>query len=314
MERQRDELDEAIAELQEQLTWGEQMLASMQQPPRRRRIAANRADQGDGCPATPPRTKDMQFVLHDVLKVAESDIPGYDELDRDFTAGGPRRGGQARREVLAPLNRVGDTEGCRLENGVVRTPTGFKDAFDQMREGGWIGLDADPSYGGQGMPYLLHTRGGRDLRLRQHGLQHVPGPDPRRYSAIHAHGIGRAEGDLPAEDGRRVEWTGTMNLTEPQCGTDLGLIRTKAEPQDDGTYRITGQKIFISAGEHDLAENIIHLVLAKHPRRARGHQGHLALHRAEVPGERRRQPRRPQRGDLWQASKRRWASTATPPA
>ncbi|MDJ0627079.1 MAG: acyl-CoA dehydrogenase C-terminal domain-containing protein [Rhodobacter sp.] len=209
-------------------------------------------------------TKDMQFLLHDMLNVSASDIPGYDELDRDFTAAILDEAGKISVEVLAPLNAVGDHEGCALENGVVRTPAGFKAAYDQMREGGWMGLDADPEYGGQGMPYLMGSAVGEMFVSANMAFNMYQGLTHGAYSAIHAHGTEQQKATyLPNMiEGR---WSGTMNLTEPHCGTDLGLIRTKAEPQDDGSYRITGQKIWISAGEHDLSENIIHLVLAKIP-------------------------------------------------
>ena len=209
-------------------------------------------------------TKDMQFVLHDLLKVTETGIPGYDELEADFTSAVLEEAGKITSEVLAPLNPVGDTEGCTFENGVVRTPTGFKAAFEQVKEGGWPGLDCDPEYGGQGMPYILGTAVGELFSAANQAFTMYQGLTHGAYSAIHAHGTDAQKAKyLP----RMVscDWTGTMNLTEPHCGTDLGLMRTRAEPQGDGSYRITGQKIFISAGDHDMAENIIHLVLARIP-------------------------------------------------
>ena len=210
---------------------------------------------------TPP-TKDMQFVLHDVLEISKSSTPGYDELDADFTSAVLEEAGKISSEVLAPLNQVGDTEGCRLENGVVYTPTGFKDAFEQMKEGGWTGLDCDPEYGGQGMPYLLGTAVGEMFVSSNMAFNMYQGLTHGAYSAIHAHGSDEQKATyLPKMVS--CDWTGTMNLTEPHAGTDLGMMRTKAEPQADGSYKITGQKIFISAGDHDLADNIIHLVLAK---------------------------------------------------
>ena len=206
--------------------------------------------------------KDIQFVLHDLLKVSEQDIAGYDELDRDFTSAVLEEAGKIASEVLAPLNAVGDTEGCTYENGVVRTPTGFKAAFDQMKEGGWTALDCDPEYGGQGLPYVFNTAVMEPFVSANMAFNMYQGLTHGAYSAIHAH----ASDDLKAKFLPKMvtcDWTGTMNLTEPHCGTDLGLMRTKAEPQDDGSYKITGQKIFISAGDHDLSENVIHLVLAK---------------------------------------------------
>ncbi len=217
-------------------------------------------------------TQDMQFVLHDVLNVSASDIPGYDEMDRETTQAILEEAGKLSENVLAPLNPVGDEQGCTLENSVVRTPEGFKDAYDQMREGGWMGLDADPEYGGQGMPYLMGSAVGEMFVSANMAFNMYQGLTHGAYSAIHAHGSDAQKATyLPKMiDGI---WSGTMNLTEPHCGTDLGLIRTKAEPQDDGTYKISGQKIWISAGEHDMSENIIHLVLAKAPGGGEGTKG-----------------------------------------
>jgi alkylation response protein AidB-like acyl-CoA dehydrogenase len=216
--------------------------------------------------------KDIRFVIDEVLKVGESAIPGYDELSPDFTGAVLEEAGKIASDVFAPLNTIGDTEGCTLENGVVRTPTGFKDAFDQMRNGGWAGLDLDPKYGGQGMPYLLGTAVGEMFSSANQSLMMYPGLTHGAFSAIYVHGSEEIKDKfLP----KMVDctWTGTMNLTEPHCGTDLGLMRTKAEPQGDGSFKITGQKIFISAGEHDMAENIIHLVLAKIPGGPEGIKG-----------------------------------------
>ena len=209
-------------------------------------------------------TKDMQFILHDVLKISEQDIPGYADLEPDFTAAILEEAGKIAVEVLAPLNTVGDTEGCTLENGAVRTPTGFKAAYDKMRDGGWISLDCPEEFGGQNMPYLINSAVGEMFVSANMAFNMYQGLSHGAISAILIHGSDAQKATyLP----RMVEgsWSGTMNLTEPQCGTDLGLIRTKAEPQDDGSYKISGQKIWISAGEHDLTDNIVHLVLAKIP-------------------------------------------------
>lgn len=208
--------------------------------------------------------KDFQFVLHDLLKVSEQDVPGYADLDRDFTAAVLEEVGKLSSSVLSPINAVGDTEGCVLENGVVRTPTGFKAAFDQIREGGWTALDADEQYGGQGLPYIMHTAANEPMASANMAFNMYQGLTHGAYSAILAHGSD-AQKDIFLPKLASCEWTGTMNLTEPHCGTDLGLMRTKAVPQDGGSFKVTGQKIFISAGDHDLAENIIHLVLAKIP-------------------------------------------------
>ncbi|WP_439507377.1 acyl-CoA dehydrogenase C-terminal domain-containing protein [Yoonia sp.] len=206
--------------------------------------------------------KDIQFVLHDLLKISEQDIAGFEDLDRDFTGAVVEEAGKVATAVLHPLNAVGDREGCVLENGVVRTPAGFKDAFEQMKDGGWTAMDCDPAYGGQGLPYVMHTAAQEPFVSANMAFNMYQGLTHGAYSAIYAHGSDdQKQTYLPKLT--TCEWTGTMNLTEPHCGTDLGLMRTKAVPQDDGSYKITGQKIFISAGDHDLASNIIHLVLAK---------------------------------------------------
>ena len=216
--------------------------------------------------------RDMQFILHDVLEISKQDLPGYAELEPDFTDAILDAAGKLASEVLAPLNAVGDREGCRLENGVVRTPTGFHAAFDQMRDGGWTALDCDPDYGGQGMPYVIGLAVGEMFSGSNMAFTMYQGLTHGAYSAIHAHG-NDAQKALYLPKMVSCEWTGTMNLTEPHSGTDLGLLRTKAEPQDDGSYLITGQKIFISAGDHDMSQNVIHLVLAKAPGGGEGTRG-----------------------------------------
>ncbi|MEP3948457.1 acyl-CoA dehydrogenase C-terminal domain-containing protein [Ascidiaceihabitans sp.] len=207
-------------------------------------------------------TKDTQFILHDVLKISESTIPGYDELEADFTSAVLEEAGKLATDVLAPLNPVGDTEGCRLENGIVYTPTGFKAAFEQVKEGGWTGLDMPEQYGGQNMPAVIGSAVGEMFSASNQAFTMYQGLTHGAASAILAHGTD-AQKDKWLPKMVSCEWTGTMNLTEPHCGTDLGMMRTKAEPQDDGSYKITGQKIFISSGDHDMADNIVHLVLAK---------------------------------------------------
>ncbi|MGC9419000.1 MAG: acyl-CoA dehydrogenase [Rhodovulum sp.] len=223
-------------------------------------------------PTYTPPTEDIQFVLQDVLGASSADIPGYDELEPDFTAAVLDEAGRMSAELLAPLNATGDAEGCRFDNGVVRTPKGYPEAYEQVRLGGWIGLDADPDYGGQGMPYLLHTAVGEMFVSANMAFNMYWGLTHGAISAIQVHG---SEDQKALYLPRMIDgtWSGTMNLTEPQCGTDLGLIRTRAEPQDDGTYRITGTKIWISAGEHDLTENIVHLVLARIPGGPEGTKG-----------------------------------------
>ncbi|MDO6726400.1 acyl-CoA dehydrogenase C-terminal domain-containing protein [Cognatishimia sp. 1_MG-2023] len=209
-------------------------------------------------------TKDMQFVLHDVLNVSASDIPGYADLDRDFTNAILEEAGKLAGGVVAPLNVVGDAEGCSFENGVVGTPTGFKEAFEQVKDGGWTGLDMPEEFGGQNMPAVIGTAVGELFSGANQAFTMYQGLTHGAASAILVHGTEQQKATyLPKMVS--CEWTGTMNLTEPHCGTDLGLMRTKAEPQGDGSYKISGQKIFISAGDHDMAENIVHLVLAKIP-------------------------------------------------
>ena len=215
---------------------------------------------------------DMQFLLHEVLKVPASDVPGYGDLDPSFTSAVLEEAGKVASEVLAPLNAVGDREGCVLENGVVRTPKGFKDAFEAMKAGGWTALDCDPDYGGQGLPYLMGTAVGEVFVAANMAFNMYQGLTHGAYSAIRTHGSD-AQKAMYLPKMVACDWTGTMNLTEPHCGTDLGLMRTRAEPQKDGSYRVTGQKIFISAGEHDMAENIVHLVLAKAPGGGEGTKG-----------------------------------------
>ena len=216
--------------------------------------------------------QDMEFIFNKVLQVQDSGIPGYKDLDNDFLKSILNEAGKICSDILFPLNHVGDNQGCSLENGIVQTPEGFKEAFNKIREDGWTTIDCDTKYGGQGLPYIVGTAIGEMMASSNmafgmyHGLTHGA------YSAIYTHGTDQQKLKyLPKLV--TCEWTGTMNLTEPQCGTDLGLMRTKAEPQNDGTYKISGQKIFISAGDHDLSENIIHLVLAKIPKGPEGIKG-----------------------------------------
>ncbi len=214
-------------------------------------------------PTYSPPLRDFAFILHEMLKVQEmTEVEGYDDLTPDFTAAVLDEAGKIAHDVLAPLNQAGDLQGCRLENGVVRTPDGFREAFDTLREGGWPSMECDPAYGGQGMPTALNICVGLMHSAANMALMMYPGLTHGAYSALHEHGTEEQKQTyLPKLVSG--EWTGTMNLTEPHCGTDLGLLRTRAEPGGNGSYRITGQKIFISSGEHDMADNIVHLVLAR---------------------------------------------------
>ncbi len=216
--------------------------------------------------------KDMQFLLHEVLDITASGIPGYEDLAADFTGAVLEEAGKIASDVLAPLNASGDAEGCRLENGVIYTPKGFKAAFEKIKEGGWNGLDLPEEFGGQGLPYLMGTAVGEIFTSANMAFHMYQGLTHGAIAAILAHGTDAQKAAyLPKMVS--LEWTGTMNLTEPHCGTDLGQMRSKAEPQADGSYKISGQKIFISAGDHDLATNVIHLVLAKAPGGGEGTKG-----------------------------------------
>src|SRR6202521_3015963 len=230
-----------------------------------RRAAFKRAPIGrPNMPTYKAPVEDSLFLLNDVFHVERyNNLPGFAEATPETIAAVLGEGGKFCEEVLAPLNRVGDEEGCkRHPDGSVTTPTGFKEAYRAMAEGGWIGLAANPEYGGQGLPYIVAAAMGEYIASANMAFGMYSGLSQGAARSLSAHGSdAQKKKYLP----RLVtgEWTGTMNLTEPQCGTDLGLIRTKAARQPDGSYRITGTKIFISAGEHDLAANIVHLVLAR---------------------------------------------------
>jgi alkylation response protein AidB-like acyl-CoA dehydrogenase len=223
-----------------------------------------------------PPLRDMQFVLHELLHVTDAlkALPRYADVDADTINAVLEEGGKFASEVLFPLNRVGDREGCTLDKSTheVTPPTGFKAAYEQYVEGGWASLSCDPEYGGQGLPMVLNQCLYEMLNSANQAWTMYPGLSHGAYEALKAHGTPEQKSTyLPKLTSG--EWTGTMCLTEPHCGTDLGLLRSRAEPQADGTYRITGEKIFISAGEHNLAGNIIHLVLARLPGAPEGSKG-----------------------------------------
>ena len=208
--------------------------------------------------------EDSLFLLNDVFHVERyNNLPGFAEATPETIAAVLGEGGKFCEEVLAPLNRVGDVEGCkRHPDGSVTTPKGFKEAYRAMAEGGWIGLAANPEYGGQGLPYVVAAAMGEYITSSNMAFGMYSGLSQSAARSLSIHGSdAQKKKYLPKL--ATGAWTGTMNLTEPQCGTDLGLIRTKAVPQPDGTYKISGTKIFISAGEHDLAPNIVHMVLAR---------------------------------------------------
>ncbi|WP_417497023.1 acyl-CoA dehydrogenase C-terminal domain-containing protein [Maricaulis sp.] len=208
--------------------------------------------------------RDQRFVLHDVLNIAQyGDLPGFADADTDTIDAILEEGGKFCEGVLAPLSHVGDVEGCvRDADGNVKTPTGFKEAFKQMGEAGWTALSGDPEYGGQGLPHVLNLAVNEMVSAANMAFGMYPGLTLGAAAALHTGGSDEQK-RLYLPKMIACQWGGTMNLTEPQCGTDLGMLRTKAVPQADGTYKITGQKIWISSGEHDMAENIIHLVLAR---------------------------------------------------
>ena len=208
--------------------------------------------------------RDMQFLIHDVLQTQKySNLPGFADATPDVIDAFLEESAKFHQNVVQPLNVVGDTQGCiRNDDGSVTTPTGFKEAYQQYCENGFGSIAMDPNYGGQGLPLFLAIAIGEMTSSANQSFGMYPGLSGGAWRAIHAAGSEEQKQTyLPKMTSG--EWTGTMNLTEPQCGTDLGLIRSKAAPQSDGSFKITGQKIWISAGEHDLADNIIHLVLAR---------------------------------------------------
>lgn len=217
--------------------------------------------------------RDMRFVLFELLDVERlyAELPGM-EVDRETIDQMLETAGEFASEILFPLNQVGDREGCTLKDGEVKTPAGFREAFRQYRDGGWAGLDCAPEDGGQGLPHSIGIVVEDMVASANQSFSMYPGLTHGAYSCIRAYGTEEQKRTyLPKL--ANCEWTGTMCLTEAQCGTDLGLLRTRAEPQADGSYLVTGEKIFISSGDHDLADNIVHLVLARLPDAPKGTKG-----------------------------------------
>jgi alkylation response protein AidB-like acyl-CoA dehydrogenase len=212
-----------------------------------------------------PPVRDHMFLLRDVLNIEQyGSLPAFADASIDVVEQIVEGAAQFTGEVLAPLNSVGDKTGCKLDpvTNTVTTPPGFKEAYKALCEGGWTGLGSDPTYGGQGLPHVVNLSFSEMSSSANMAFSMYPGLAHGAYSAIHTGGTDEQKQTyLPKMI--TGEWTGTMNLTEPHCGTDLGLLRTKAVPQADGSYKITGQKIWISAGEHDMSDNIVHLVLAR---------------------------------------------------
>ncbi len=218
--------------------------------------------------------RDIQFVLDEVLDNEQhyQNLPGCEDATPDMVSAIVEEGAKFAERVLAPLNQVGDREGCQFNDGVVTTPTGFKEAYQQYVEGGWPSLAHEPEWGGQGLPESVGLVMSELVGTANWSWGMYPGLSHGAMNTIEAHGT---------DDQKQTyltklvsgEWTGTMCLTEPHCGTDLGMLRTKAEPQADGSYQISGTKIFISAGEHDMADNIVHIVLARLPDAPAGTKG-----------------------------------------
>jgi len=220
--------------------------------------------------------RDMQFVLHELLQVESElkQLPNHAEIDVDIINQVLEEGAKFTSKVLFPLNRSGDREGCHLDAAThaVSTPKGFKEAYRQYVEAGWPSLSCDPEYGGQGLPVVLNNSLSEMLNAANQAWYMYPGLSRGAYECLRAHGTAEQK-RLYLPKLVSGEWTSTMCLTEAHCGTDLGLLRSRAEPQADGAYKITGSKIFISAGEHDMAANILHLVLARLPDAPAGTKG-----------------------------------------
>src|SRR3954454_1702987 len=208
--------------------------------------------------------EDVSFLLNDVFQIDRyNNLPGFSDASPDVREAVFAEAAKLSEEVLQPLNRVGDLEGCTRHNdGRVTAPKGFRDAFKQLADGGWLGLSMPEEYGGQGLPVTLSQTTSEFQMSANMAFSMYGGLTQGAIAALLVHASPEQK-QMFVPKMVAGQWTGTMNLTEPQCGTDLGLLRTKAVKQADGSYKISGTKIFISAGEHDLSENIVHLVLAR---------------------------------------------------
>jgi len=218
--------------------------------------------------------RDMRFVIEDVLDAPAqwAAIPAFAELDAATARAVLAEAGKFASNVLAPINGAADLEGCTLRDGKVTTPAGYREAYAAFVDGGWAALACEPEDGGQGLPALLNAAFNEMIAAANHGWTMYPGLLHGAYDCLRAHGSASLKEHYLAKLASG-EWLATMNLTEPQAGSDLGLLRSKAEPQDDGSHRLTGSKIFISGGEHDLTDNIVHLVLARLPDAPPGTKG-----------------------------------------
>ncbi len=218
--------------------------------------------------------RDISFILFDVLKVQDlaNELPAYAEISRDAVSPILEEAGKFCSTILQPINSTGDSVGCKLEKGEVATPPGVKDAYARFVEGGWPGFACDMEFGGQGLPTTIAFAFEEMISAANMSFSLYPLLTYGAYHALKAHASDELKNTYLSKMVAGT-WTGTMNLTEPHCGTDLGLIKTRAEPQADGTYKIHGTKIFITAGEHDLSENIIQLVLARVPGTGDGVRG-----------------------------------------
>ena len=217
--------------------------------------------------------RDMKFVMQELLNCEDHyQELGYEDASLDMVDAIMTEAAKFNEQVLAPINQIGDEQGCTWNDGVVTTPDGFKEAYQQYVEGGWPTLSQPVEFGGQGLPYSLNTAIGEFSSAANHSFAMYPGLSHGALATLEAHGTEEQKSMFMP---KLVEgtWTGTMCLTEPHCGTDLGMLRTKAEPNDDGSYSLSGTKIFISAGEHDLSDNIVHIVIARVPGSPEGTKG-----------------------------------------